>query len=211
MATAVKRKVALKGKKVSLPIIKVVRSVPVTRVEPGESSPKKSKKTVAPNWFRMGYLVHDVARMRRTLYDQALKPLGITRSQWWVLANISRHPKHGVVSSVLARDLDVGKVTLSGLIERLEVAGYVYRRNHRTDRRAKLVFITEKGFELIERMKEVITPLNRQLVEGLSPEELATVEGGLSKVKANLRALLGEDDSLEDVEDVRRDEDDLVG
>jgi len=44
-----------------------------------------------PEWdLRLGYLIHDVSRLRRMMFDRALAPLGITRSQWWVLAFISR-------------------------------------------------------------------------------------------------------------------------
>ena len=38
--------------------------------------------------FRLGFLIHDVSRLRRTVVDKALRPLGVTRSQWWVLANL---------------------------------------------------------------------------------------------------------------------------
>ena len=41
--------------------------------------------------FRIGFLIHDVSRLRRTVVDKALRPIGVTRSQWWVLANLSRH------------------------------------------------------------------------------------------------------------------------
>lgn len=67
-----------------------------------------------PQDVRIGFLVHDVSRMRRTLFDQAMKPLGITRSQWWVLSQLSRHTRTGMLQTDLARDLDVGKVTVGG-------------------------------------------------------------------------------------------------
>ena len=50
----------------------------------------------------------------------------ITRSQWWVLAFISR--KDGLPQSQLADELDVGKVALGALIDRLEIAGFVTRK-----------------------------------------------------------------------------------
>lgn len=55
----------------------------------GESAPSSRPSAQSPQ-FRIGFLVHDVSRMRRTLFDQEMKPLGITRSQWWVLAQLSR-------------------------------------------------------------------------------------------------------------------------
>lgn len=145
------------------------------------------------NWFRLGYLVHDVSRMRRTLYDQHLKKLGITRSQWWVLANISRsRSEEGVVSSTLARDIDVGKVTLSGIVDRLESAGYVFRRGDKKDKRAKRIFISAAGYALIEKMRDIIEPLNRRICDGMSDDEIRQTEEGLEKVKMNLRRMLGE-------------------
>ena len=53
--------------------------------------------------FRIGFLVHDVSRMRRTLFDQAMKPLGITRSQWWVLSELSRHGRDGMLQTPMSQ------------------------------------------------------------------------------------------------------------
>ena len=102
--------------------------------------------------FRIGFLVHDVSRMRRTLFDQAMKPLGITRSQWWVLSQLSRHSREGMLQTELARDLDVGKVTVGGLIDRLEASGYVKRTPDASDRRAKRIVITEQGRVVLKQM-----------------------------------------------------------
>ena len=52
--------------------------------------------------FRIGFLIHDVSRLRRTIVDKALKPMGITRPQWWVLANLSRHEGGGMMQTELA-------------------------------------------------------------------------------------------------------------
>src|SRR6266404_5294276 len=76
-----------------------------------------------PDWdLRLGYLIHDVSRLRRMMFDRDLAPLGITRSQWWVLAFISR--KDGLPQTQLANELDVGKVAVGALIDRLESSGH---------------------------------------------------------------------------------------
>jgi len=72
-----------------------------------------------PDWdLRLGYLIHDVSRLRRMMFDRALAPLGITRSQWWVLAFISR--KDGLPQTQLANELGRRKVGVGALIDRLE-------------------------------------------------------------------------------------------
>lgn len=165
---------------------------------PSESEKPKEKrvrKTVAPNWFRLGYLIHDVARMRRTLYDQSMKSESLTRSQWWILANISRHKGEGIVSSDLAKLLDVGKVTLGGLIDRLEAQGYVHRRPDEKDRRAKQIFITESGYTIIGRMRVIAEKLNKTMIAGLSLDQVAEMEANLTLIKDNIRDRLGASES----------------
>src|SRR3546814_9545192 len=105
-----------------------------------------------------------------------MKPLVITVSQWSVLAWLSRGGNEGVMQVDLARQLDVGQVTIGGLIDRLEASGYVERRADATDRRVRLVFIADKGFEPIHAMERVGAENNRNIRVGISPDALRVTE-----------------------------------
>lgn len=103
----------------------------------------KSKPTDAENWdSRLGFLMHDVSRLRRSVFDEFMKPMAMTRSQWWILAHLSRHD--GMIQSDLANVLDIGKAALGGLIDRLEVSKFIERRSDDTDRRVKRIYLTTK-------------------------------------------------------------------
>lgn len=145
--------------------------------------------------FRIGFLVHDVSRMRRTLFDQEMKPLGITRSQWWVLAQLSRSlgtegAEAGMPQTKLARILDMGKAPMTGLIDRLEASGFVERRPDSHDRRAKRIVITARGQGVLDQMATVGHRLNHTVLDGLSAEEIATAERVLGRMKDNIRGIL---------------------
>ncbi|MBX3595045.1 MarR family transcriptional regulator [Sphingomonas sp.] len=149
---------------------------------------KPPKKRISATKFRFGYLVHDVSRTRRTLMDQYMRPLGITRSQWTVMSALSRGDETGLMQVDLARLLDVGKVTVGGLIDRLENTGHVERRpDPGGDRRVKRVFITEQGYEILDKMIDVSEDLNQRILDGITPEELAITEDVLMRVKENIR------------------------
>lgn len=142
---------------------------------------------------RLGFLIHDVSRMRRTLYDQAVRPLGLTRSQWWLLVQVSRHAAaDGLPQTELARLLDVGKVTVGGLVDRLEERGYVERRADEGDRRAKRVLVTPGGRKVLKRMVRLSDGLNATMFAGFGPAELRLAEQALERMKDNVRAALGE-------------------
>lgn len=136
--------------------------------------------------LRFGYLIHDVSRLRRTLFDRWLSPLGITRSQWWVLAFLSR--RDGMPQSELAAELDVGKVALGALIDRLESAGFVRRETSTIDRRVKHIYLTPKARGWLDELRERSRAFNRQVLEGISDRSIATAIQTLGSIKDNLLA-----------------------
>ena len=137
------------------------------------------------NWkLRLGFLVHDVSRLRRNAIDRELKPLGITRSQWWVLAFLSR--QDGMSQVALADQLDVGKVAVGGLIDRLEASGFVVRQPDPVDRRVKRLFLTAKGTSLMKKIRQSVSDTEETVLAGLEASVRA-----LRGMKKNLLLVLG--------------------
>ncbi len=134
--------------------------------------------------LRLGYLIHDVSRLRRTLFDKWLSPLGITRSQWWVLAFLSRND--GMPQTELALELDVGKVALGALVDRLEEGGFVQRTLDPNDRRVKRVVLTQQSKQLIETLREKSSQFNQCILSGIPREHLEVTTETLRVMKHNL-------------------------
>jgi MarR family transcriptional regulator for hemolysin len=119
--------------------------------------------------------------MRRAAYDQFMKPLGITRAQWWVLAHLSRHD--GMMQTQLADVLDVGKASLGDVIENLEERGWVERHPDPADKRAKRVFLTRPAQAMIKRMTVMEDDFNSQILHDVSAAERAELARTLLKIK----------------------------
>lgn len=137
--------------------------------------------------LRLGYLIHDVSRLRRMMFDRALAPLGITRSQWWVLAFISR--KDGLPQTQLANELDVGKVAVGALIDRLESSGFVIRQADPVDRRIKRVYVTKQAKGFLEKLRKETDKFNAKIVDGIDREQLDSASHALLAMKHNLLAM----------------------
>lgn len=135
--------------------------------------------------LRFGYLIHDVSRLRRTLFDRWLLPLGITRSQWWVLAFLSRDD--GMPQTALAAELDVGKVALGALIDRLEAGGFVERQPAPADRRVKRVILTECGKALVADLRSRNREFNRLVMQAIPDADIAVTIRTLGEIKSNLQ------------------------
>jgi MarR family transcriptional regulator for hemolysin len=136
--------------------------------------------------FELGHLLHDVARLRRTVVDKALKPLGVTRSQWWVLMNMNSFCKEELMQTELAAVMDIGKVALGGMLDRLEANGYIQRVVDPHDRRARLLSLTEKGAALIVHIEHRYSALNRIMLRGFDMADIASMEKLLLQLKERL-------------------------
>ena len=145
------------------------------------------------NWeLRLGFLVHDVSRLRRRVVDRALKPLGVTRSQWWVLAFLSR--ADGMSQVALADELDLGKVALGQLIDRLEKTGFVERRLDEIDKRVKRVFLTKRSQTLIARIRDSVSVTEKEILERIDEPDLKATVRALRAMKENLLGMIVEED-----------------
>ena len=140
--------------------------------------------------LRLGYLIYDVSRLRRLCFDRELAPLGITRSQWWVLAAISRN--NGLPQTRLANELEVGKVALGSLVDKLQAAGLADRVPDKDDRRVKRVFLTDKAARLMHEITPVSQTFNDRILSGISQDDLDTTARTLMTMKQNLIAHAGE-------------------
>lgn len=134
--------------------------------------------------LRFGFLIHDVSRLRRIVVDRALKPLGLTRSQWWVLAFLSR--RDGMTQTALAADLDLTKVAVGGLVDRMEGAGFVERRADERDARARRIFLTRSGLRLVNKIRESVDVVEADILSTVTEAELDQAAAVLLNLKRRL-------------------------
>ena len=100
-----------------------------------------------------GFLIHDVARLLRVAYDRRMKPLGLTRSQWWVINHLFFHP--GISQTNLAKLLDIGRATLGRLLDRLEAKQWIYRQPDDKDSRIKRVYLSDTVRPTLQTMRHL--------------------------------------------------------
>jgi MarR family transcriptional regulator, transcriptional regulator for hemolysin len=95
----------------------------------------------------------------------------------------------------------VGKVTIGGLIDRLESSGFVKRVPDKDDRRARRIVITKQGRQVLDKMVAIGRKLNLDILEGISERDIKVAETVLSRMKANIRKKLiplrGDGDDVE--------------
>jgi DNA-binding MarR family transcriptional regulator len=98
----------------------------------------------------------------------------------------------------LADELDVGKVALGGLVDRLEASGFVERQGDRVDRRVKRIHLTKAGGKLVRDIRNSVADVEQEIVEGVSDVDLQATVRALRSMKNNLLTLLDGSKANED-------------
>jgi MarR family transcriptional regulator for hemolysin len=135
----------------------------------------------------LGFLLHDISRLLRKRFDRRAHTLGLTRAQWSAIIHLQRN--EGITQTGLAEILEVEKITLARLIDRLEAAGWVERRPHPRDRRANCLYLTEQVYPVLDRMQALARETRSEALNGLSAEEQERLLDALVIIKHNLLEL----------------------
>jgi DNA-binding MarR family transcriptional regulator len=159
------------------------RATAVARPKPGSAKANPRSATA----IRLGFLVWDVSRLWRVVLDRALKPLGVTRSQYSMIAFLSR--RDGMTQTALAADLELTKVAVGGLLERMEAAGLVERRADQSDARVRRVYLTRKGTRISHKIRDLVDPIEAEMLAPVGDADLDTAIQALATIKAMLLEL----------------------
>jgi MarR family transcriptional regulator, transcriptional regulator for hemolysin len=136
----------------------------------------------------LGFVISDVHRLITAAVDKEVSSLGLTRSQLRVVLHLMR--SDGISQVNLAEDLQLGKVTVGGLLDRLQEKGLIERRPHPSDRRSKLVYLTLADQNIYDSIVKAGRVILDQVLAGISKAEQQQLIDLLQRVKANTALVL---------------------
>ena len=119
----------------------------------------------------------------RRVMDSA-QTLGLLPGQPKVLEHLLVHD--GCTRRDIGLAWNVDKSTMSGIIARMERDGLIYISENPSDRRRKLLFLTEKGRAARQQLYAETEEIDRNAREGISDEELKTFFAVMDRIRSNL-------------------------
>ncbi|PEQ11880.1 MarR family transcriptional regulator [Novosphingobium sp. PC22D] len=125
-----------------------------------------------------------IARLMRNHFDRLVSVHNITRSQWSMIAVVSRHP--GSTQRTIAEALEMSEASAGRLIDRLCADGLLERRERIDDRRARAVYPTEAARPLLDKLALIANEAEQRMFKGFEDEELAQLRGYLDRVYHNV-------------------------
>jgi DNA-binding MarR family transcriptional regulator len=118
-----------------------------------------------------GHLVRRLNQASVSIFmdETAKKGFDLTPVQYAALSAIDATP--GLDQATVANHIAYDRVTIGGVVDRLVQKELVRRETNPKDRRARNLFLTEKGAETLAEIRPVVRESQTILLEGLTDGE----------------------------------------
>jgi DNA-binding MarR family transcriptional regulator len=133
-----------------------------------------------------GFLMAKIRQVGGRIAERILREynIEITSAQGRIMFALWQ--EDGISINELAKKTQLGKSTLTSMLDRLEKMGYIKRQRSRKDRRKILIKRTEKDKALESKYVEVSRQMTKLFYKGFSKSEIKRFENDLGRILNNL-------------------------
>ncbi|KQR99484.1 MarR family transcriptional regulator [Williamsia sp. Leaf354] len=132
----------------------------------------------------MGYLLKEASSALRTAMESALRPLGLTVTQYSCLELLAQRP--GLSTAALARGTFVTRQSMNVLVQALERDGFVRRPDQAPVGKVLPTELTARGRRSLEKATVAVRSVETAMLDGVADRDQATAFGVLRRVVTNL-------------------------
>lgn len=120
-----------------------------------------------------GHLIRRLHQISTSVFADKMSEAGqdITPVQFAALTALEGNP--GIDQATLAGLIAYDRVTIGGVVDRLEAKGLLQREVSPRDRRARILKLTAEGAALTATLRPAVTALQEDILQGLTAKEKA--------------------------------------
>lgn len=89
---------------------------------------------------------------------------------------------NGATGIEISEYLGITKQAVSKMVDFLEKCGYVMRQNHPTDKRGKIIVLTERGWLVVKAKEKILTEIEGRWSGKIGSERMQVLKGDLLKI-----------------------------
>ncbi len=138
--------------------------------------------------FEIAMLIKEIYANTMGIVSENLKESGFTNQQIMVMKLIAHNGQ--VTISQLCDEMFLAKGTVSGIVKRLDEAGYVRKIKTENDKRNTYVAFSDKGMEFAKKFRNDINKSFDEVFRNFTEEEIVEVKNNLLKLRNKIK---GED------------------
>ncbi|HDP77541.1 MAG TPA: MarR family transcriptional regulator [Mesotoga infera] len=133
---------------------------------------------------KLDRLLTDVCRANFITKRSTFSRFGLHRGQPPLLFLLFE--KDGRTVGEISKAMGLSPATVSKMIQRMELSGFIHKRQDKSDMRVFRIYLTAKSREIEEELERTMLDVERQIFSAFSAEERDLLERFLKKLKESL-------------------------
>ncbi|MFD2700617.1 MarR family winged helix-turn-helix transcriptional regulator [Paenibacillus shunpengii] len=125
-----------------------------------------------------------IARALDSISNIEFKEYDLTKGQYLYLVRICEKP--GIIQEKLAEMIKVDRTTAARAVKKLEMSGFIEKKEDKHNKKIKKLFPTEKGMTTYPFIKEENDYSERVALEGFSDIETENMLHFLKRIRSNI-------------------------
>ncbi|MDN3018959.1 MarR family winged helix-turn-helix transcriptional regulator [Paenibacillus sp. BSR1-1] len=125
-----------------------------------------------------------IARALDSISNIEFKEYDLTKGQYLYLVRICENP--GIIQEKLAEMIKVDRTTAARAVKKLEMNGFIEKKDDQHNKKINKLFPTEKGKHVYPFIKRENDYSNNVALEGLSEVEIESIFNLLQKVRKSI-------------------------
>ena len=125
-----------------------------------------------------------IARALDSISNIEFKEYELTKGQYLYLVRICENP--GIIQEKLSEMIKVDRTTAARAIKKLEINGFIEKKEDESNKKIKKLFPTEKGKNVYPYIKRENDYSKTVALEGFSETEAETISNLLQRVRKNI-------------------------
>ncbi|PCI54734.1 MAG: MarR family transcriptional regulator [Alphaproteobacteria bacterium] len=130
-----------------------------------------------------GPLIRRIHQIGMSIFAEEFRDIDITPLQFSLMWILRQHS--GLDQVTLAQSVALDRTTCSNIVIRMEKKKYINRKVDPDNKRAKLVFLTKTGEDIMKAAEKHMDRVQNKLIQPLSKEEKKTFMKCLTKLAAS--------------------------
>ncbi|USG59487.1 MarR family transcriptional regulator [Sneathiella marina] len=134
--------------------------------------------------YRLTKLSGFISRNLGNIYSERFN---LTIPEWRIIALLGS--EEGLTAQAIGIQASLDKVRMSRAVDRLVKSGRITKQAHKTDRRSSLLYLTESGREVLEKIVPLAQQYEDRLLKDFNAEEIELLDSFLNRLDSKAESL----------------------
>jgi len=139
---------------------------------------------------KIGFWINYISKQAHRYFTESFGKIGLNRGSVYILKKL--YDEDGINQNALSSSIHLDKANITRALNKLFEQGFIVKSQDTADKRANMIFLTEKAHQMESDFFRIYKNWNDILMEGIDPEKRQTLYDLILHISENTSRYFGD-------------------